>query len=234
MTSYEKSFCDYLSEFLTPNRKATFNRVLDLRTRYISVVLEDIYQPHNASAVLRSCDCFGVQDVHVIENRNNFEISPDVVVGSSKWLNIDFHNRKAQNTTDTLTKLKGEGYRIIATTPHDDEVLLEDLDLQKGKIALVFGTEKNGISDQVREQADEFMKIPMYGFTESFNISVSAALCLHHLTYKLRQSDIDWPLTESEKQEILFEWVKNSTRRLDKYEQTFKKEIWRADSSKNK
>ena len=226
MTRYEKAFCDYLSGYLTTERKATFKKVLDARTKYVSVVLEDIFQPQNASAVIRSCDCFGVQDVHVIENRNNFEINPDVVVGASKWLNIEYHNQKQKNTADALTKLKRNGYRIIATTPHNEEVLLEDLNLEAGKIALVFGTEKRGISDVVREKADEFMKIPMFGFTESYNISVSAAVCLHHITYMLRQSNVNWQLSETEKQEILFDWVKSSIRRLDNYEQNFREEIW--------
>lgn len=210
-----------------------FKRVLDLRTRYVSVVLEDIYQPQNASAVIRSCDCFGVQDIHIIENRNRFELNPDVVVGASKWVDITYHNEKENDTAEALQLMKKQGYRIVATTPHNDEVLLEDLNLDKGKVALVFGTEKEGISNVVREHADEFMKIPMYGFTESFNISVSAALCLHHITYKLRQSEIDWHLTEEEQQEILFRWVKNSTRRLENYEQKFKNEIREANIEKN-
>ena len=206
----------YLSQFITEERFSLFNKIIKDRTRYMTVVLEDIFQPHNASAVLRSCDCFGVQDVHIIENENEYTVNPDVALGSSKWLNLYKYNEKENNTLDTINKLKEKGYRIIATTPHTDDVNLEDFDISKGKFALMFGSEQPGLSKIAMENADEFLKIPMYGFTESFNISVSAAIILHHLSLKLRQSDIDFKLTNTEQQEITLEWLKRSIKDSEK------------------
>jgi len=211
-----KDLTQYLTKFLTPERFNLFNRIIENRTKYMTVALEDIYQPHNASAVLRSCDCFGVQDVHIIENNNEYNVSPDVAVGSDKWLNLYKYNELENNSLDTINKLKKNGYRIIATTPHTDDVNLEDFNLEKGKFALFFGAELPGLSDIVMDNADEFLKIPMYGFTESFNISVSAALTMHTLYNKLRSSNIKWQVTADEKEEIFFEWVKKSVKSSDK------------------
>ena len=206
---------DLLTNYVTKERLETLNRVIDDRTNYISVVLEDIFQNHNASAVLRSCDCFGIQNVNFIENRYSYMENKDVAMGSSQWLSIRRFNQKENNTLDAIKAMRDAGYRIIATTPHTNDVLIKDLDLSKGKIALFFGSEKPGLSDIVMENADEFVRIPMYGFTESFNISVSAALCLYELTSKLRNSDIDWHLSPNERTELLAQWMKLSARSAD-------------------
>ena len=203
----------YLEQFITPKRVDLFHQVLNQRTRYITVVLEDIYQSQNASAVLRTADCLGIQDVHIIENKNNYTINPDVVLGASKWLNLVKYNVQENNTLDTIHKLKNEGYRIVATTPHKNDVNLDDFDLSRGKTALFFGTEMNGLTDLMINHADEYIKIPMVGFTESYNISVSAAIILHYLTLKLRNLKIDWQLSESEKKIILLEWLKKSIKK---------------------
>lgn len=203
---------EYLSGFLTSERLAIFKKVLYDRTRYATVVLEDIFQSQNASAVLRSCDCFGIQDVHVIENRNSFEVNPQVSMGSSKWLNIHQYNSKTQNTVDALKSLKKQGYRIVATSPHQNDVELQNFDFKKGKFAFVFGTELNGISEQVIENADEFLKIPMFGFTESFNISVSVAIILHQVSQKLRSEEINFRLTEDESNELMLQWLMSNIR----------------------
>src|SRR4030042_2486900 len=163
----------YLEQFVTERRLQLINRVLSQRTRYITVVLEDIYQSHNASAVLRSCDCFGIQDVHIIENRNTYQLNPDVALGSNKWLTLYKYTREQNNTATALTKLKKTGYRIVATTPHANGCPLQEFDLHKGKTALVFGTELEGLTGNATTMADEFLTIPMAGFTESLNISVT-------------------------------------------------------------
>ncbi|NOZ33994.1 MAG: RNA methyltransferase [Chlorobi bacterium] len=216
----------YLSRFITKERFSLFNKNIQDRTKYMTVVLEDIYQPHNASAVLRSCDCFGVQDVHIIENENEYSVNPDVALGSSKWLNLYKYNEFENNTLSTIHTLKEKGYRIIATTPHINDVNLDNFDVSKGKFALMFGSERPGLSDIAMNNADEFLKIPMYGFTESFNISVSAAVILHHLSLKLRQSDINFKLTNIEQEEITLEWLKRSIKDseniITKYLQTHK------------
>lgn len=199
---------DYLLSFTTENkRELIVSRLLE-RTRHITVVLEDIYQPQNASAVLRTADCFGIQDIHVIENTNEYEINPRVVHGATKWLNIHKYNEVHDNTTDCLQKLKHKGYSIIATSPHANSISLYDLPLDK-PIAIMFGTEKLGLSSAALEQADELMYIPMYGFTESLNISVSAAICMQHLTHRLRQSEIQWRLSDDERQQLHFDWARN-------------------------
>lgn len=220
-----KELLEYLSGFLTPERLTLFNKVLNERTNFITVVLEDIYQSQNASAVLRTCDCFGIQNVHVIENRNTFDVNKEVALGSSKWLTIHKYNESENNSLTAIQTLRKSGYRIVATTPHRNDQTLNDFDLSKGKAALVFGSELPGISEVIMNEADEFLKIPMYGFTESFNISVSAALVLHHLSIKLRElTTLNWRLTEAEKREIKLQWIKNTVKRSNLLEERFFKE----------
>jgi len=211
----------YLSKYITPKRLQLFNRIAENRTKYITVVLEDIYQSQNASAVLRSCDCFGIQDVHIIENRNEFRLDTEVSLGSSKWLTLNKYNQKENNSLDAIKHLKNEGYKIVATTPHTNDQILPDFNITEGKVALVFGSELPGISEIIMNEADEFLKIPMFGFTESFNISVSAAIVLHHLTYKLHDSVIDWSLTETEKEEIKIQWIRNTIKKSELVEKRF-------------
>ena len=222
----QEELIEYLSKFVTEKRKHLFEENLKKRTSYLTVVLEDIYQSHNASAVLRSCDCFGVQNVHIIENRNQFAVNANIALGASKWLSIHKHNKSdaASNTIATLKSLKQEGYRIVATTPNANDVNLEDFDLSAGKTALVFGTELLGISDDVKEHADEFLKIPMVGFTESFNLSVSVAICLHHLTWKLRNDpNIHWQLTKEENNFIHLNWLRQTIKKSKFIEEDFLK-----------
>lgn len=212
---------NFLSPHITEKRLSLFNQIIEHRTKYITVVLEDIFQPQNASAVLRSCDCFGIQDVHIIENRNEFEIDNEVSLGSSKWLSLKKYNREKNNSLTAIKHLKEQGYRIVATTPHLNNQELPDFDLSLGKTALVFGTELQGISEAIMNEADEFLKIPMFGFTESFNISVSAAITMHHLTDKLRRSKINWELTEEEKIEKKIEWIRSTLKKSELIEQRF-------------
>ncbi|MEA2106636.1 MAG: RNA methyltransferase [Bacteroidota bacterium] len=203
----------YLEQFITTERLELFYKLINQRTRYITVVLEDIYQSQNASAVLRTADCFGIQDVHIIENKNEYQINPDVALGASKWLNLVKYNKQENNTLEAISHLRQKGYRIVATTPHTQDVNLENFDLTQGKTALFFGTELRGLSNEMIDNADEFLKIPMFGFTESFNISVSAAIILHHLTTSLRKSEINWQLSDNEKKEILLEWLKKTIKK---------------------
>jgi tRNA (guanosine-2'-O-)-methyltransferase len=208
-----KELIHYLSAFVTQRRLKTIDRVLGTRTRYITVLLEDIYQPHNASAVLRTCDCFGIQDVHIVENRNVYRVNPDVALGSAQWLSLRKYNRSGNNTPDALAFLRKKGYRLVVTIPHARGVPLHQFDLSKGKIALLFGTELTGLSPEAVAQADEYLYIPMTGFTESLNISVSAAVILHHLTLELRNANISWKLSALEKEKLKLEWLKNSIKK---------------------
>lgn len=216
---------EHLSSFITDDRMERIQQVLSNRTEFVTVVLEDLYQPHNASAVLRTCDCFGIQDIHIIENRNSFDASSGVTIGADKWLTLHRHNEKdTDNTTNCINTLKERGYKIVATTPHARDLHIEDLKLDK-KIALVFGSEAEGLSDKALSLSDEYVKIPMYGFSESFNISVSAALCLYILTEKMRKNRKDWHLGKSRKSELLYSWVKKSVKAGDLLEKKFLKEM---------
>jgi tRNA (guanosine-2'-O-)-methyltransferase len=208
----KRKLLEYLETMITDNRKEKFSEILLNRTRFITIVLEDIFQPHNASAVLRTCDCFGIQDVHIIENRNRYEVNPDVALGSSKWLSLFKYNQAENNTATCLDRLKEQGYRIIATTPHTDDFTPQTLPIDS-KFALVFGTELEGLSETVTGMADSFIRIPMVGFTESLNISVSAAIFLHALTGRLRQRDTGWQLTEQELLDVRLEWAMNTIKR---------------------
>jgi tRNA (guanosine-2'-O-)-methyltransferase len=205
---------NYLEGFVSDRRKQRLTEVLAERTRHMTIVLEDVYQGHNASAVLRSCDCFGVQDIHFIENRNKFNISEDVSMGATQWLTLKKYNDMENNTASCLTELKKQGYTIVATSPHKNDKTISELDVTK-PFALVFGTEIDGITETVSEMADEFVKIPMYGFTESFNISVSAALCMNELMGRIRKQKIAYQISEAEKQEIYLEWLKASISKVD-------------------
>ncbi len=198
-------FLEFLKQFLTEERLEKFNEVIAWRTRFITIVLEDIYQSQNASAVLRTCDLTGIQNVHVIENINRYDINPDVALGSNKWINLFRYNKKQDNTLETFDILKKSGFTIVATSPHKSQYTPETLPLDK-PVALVLGNELTGLSDTALEQADAFVRIPMHGFTESFNISVSAALLLYKLTNRLRESNADWQLSVEEKTDIMIEW----------------------------
>jgi len=205
---------EYLGGFVTPARLEKIKKVLSRRTRYITVVLEDIFQPHNASAVLRSCECFGIQDVHIIENRYQYEVNPDVALGASKWLHLKKYNDGEYNSLTCLKKLKQRGYAIVATSPHERDFSPGNLPLEK-PIALLFGTEQEGLTTEALEMADAFLRIPMAGFTESFNISVSAAICLYELTDRLRKSDLAWQLEPKDQELLMHEWLRASIKNPD-------------------
>jgi len=207
---------EYLKDFITKRRFERFVNVLNQRTRYVTVVLEDVFQGHNAAAVLRSCDCFGVQDIYCAENRNEFKPNEEVSMGASQWLNIyRFREKEKNNTEICYQTLREKGYKIVATSPHANAVSIKDLKLD-APIALVFGAEKEGLTEYALNNADESVFIPMYGFTESFNISVTVALCLYELINRLRNSSINYSLSDQEKQEILLQWMKNSIKDADR------------------
>ena len=217
----KKSLIEYLSGFTTKQRLQKINEVLDQRTRHLTVVLEDIYQSHNASAVLRSCDCFGVQDVHIVENEHAFSTESGVTIGADRWLTLyRYRDTGIDNTEACIRRLKKEGYRIVATTPHGTDRVIGDWPADI-KTALLFGTELEGLSDAAFELADERVKIPIYGFSESYNISVSAALCLYDITERMRKLEFPWGLSENEKISLRLKWLKHSIRAADQLVERF-------------
>lgn len=209
------SLLEYLRPFVSDHKWSLFEEIVAKRTRRVTVVLEDLYQSHNASAVLRTCDCFGIQDVHIIENRNAWTTHKDIERGSTKWLTLHRYNDGDQNTEACLDQLAARGYALVATTPKA-KMTLEDLPVDR-PLALIFGTEKEGISETAIQRSQYQCRIPMYGFTESFNISVAAAVCLHFLRHRLDSSDIDTSLTADETQELLTEWSKRVLRNPERY-----------------
>jgi tRNA (guanosine-2'-O-)-methyltransferase len=211
-------------EIITPNKREMFDRIAANRTKHLTVVMENIYQEHNASAVLRTCDCFGLQELHVIEKDNAYKIQRDIALGAGRWVDMYNYDDSENVTKDCLNNLKAKGYKIIATTPHTDSQTIYDLDLSQ-PIALVFGTERRGISEEVIEMADEFVKIPMYGFTESFNISVSAAIVLNSLRQRLEQSDLNWKLSEEEQTLLKIDWCTKILNGGDLLEKKFRADL---------
>ncbi len=200
----------YLDGFLTEERKKRFLDVLERRTKYITVAIEDVFQVHNASAVIRSCEVFGIQEAHIIENRFGQKLDKNIAMGAEKWVDVIRHD----TSKSCIEKLRENGYSIIATTPHTNTCVLEDFKVEE-KVALFFGTEKGGLSKEVLEEADGFLKIGMAGFTESLNISVSAAIILQNLTEKLKKSNIDWQLSDNEKLEKQLDWAKKTIKSID-------------------
>tara|TARA_B100000902_G_scaffold63639_1_gene70377 strand:- start:8191 stop:8859 length:669 start_codon:yes stop_codon:yes gene_type:complete len=211
----------YLKNFISDKRWNLFQKKIEERTKYITIVLEDIFQPHNISATIRSADCFGIQDVHIIENNNIFKDDSEISLGSSKWINILQYNNKKHNTKDAINKLKDKGYQIIAATPHNSDFDLFDPSLINKKTAIIFGSEKDGCSNTSIELSDKKMKIPMYGFTESFNISVAVALTLQHFIFNLRKSKINWKMNKKEREETILQWLRNSIKSSDNIEKKY-------------
>ncbi|WP_130735868.1 RNA methyltransferase [Flavobacterium sp. J27] len=207
---------EYLEGFISENRKQRFIEILANRTRHFTVVVEDVYQMHNTSAVMRSCEVFGIQDLNVIEQKFSKTIDKQIALGAEKW--VDIH--EFGSNASCINSLRKKGYQIIATTPHNESCFLHEFDITK-PAALFFGTEKEGLSEDVMRQADGFLKIPMVGFTESLNISVSAAIIIQDLTNRLRNSNIDWKLTEHEIIAKRLDWTRKSIKDIAFVESRF-------------
>lgn len=207
---------DYLATFMTEERFSLFERTLAQRTDYMTILAENTFHPHNAAALMRHCEAFGVQRMHTIETRCVFDPSQNISRGSDRWLNLVRHS----STAEALSALKAEGYRLVATTPHRESCTPETFDVTKGKFALIFGTEHAGISDEALEAADEYLRIPMCGMVESLNVSASAAILIYQLTQRIRAQVADWQLTEEEQVRLLYDWthlsVKDATRILER------------------
>jgi len=199
----------YLEHFITEERKERFLQVISARTNHFTVAMEDVFQMHNTSAVVRTCEVFGVQQAHSIEGRFGKRLDAKIAMGAQKWVDVFRYN----DTQSCIDALRAQGYQIVATTPHKDAYFLNDFDISK-KSAFFFGTEKEGLSQQVLSQADTYLKIPMVGFTESLNISVAVAIVLQQLTDKLRRSQVAWQLTDEERLSTLINWTKKSIRNI--------------------
>jgi tRNA (guanosine-2'-O-)-methyltransferase len=216
----DTAYLHYLENFLTDNRKERFLEILQNRTNHFTVAVEDVFQMHNTSAVMRSCEVFGIQQLNVIEERFGKRIDKQIAMGAQKWVDINTFD----SVSSCITTLRNKGYQIIATTPHEKDSLLENFDISK-RSALFFGTEKEGLSDEILKQADGFLKIPMVGFTESLNISVSAAIIIQNLTNRLRNSNLDWHLSDDEILEKRLAWAKNSIKDIKRIEKRYYEDL---------
>jgi tRNA (guanosine-2'-O-)-methyltransferase len=214
------AYLNYLEGFLTENRKAKFLKVLATRTNHFTVAIEDIFQLHNTSAVMRSCEVFGIQQLNVIEEKYGKSIDKEIAMGAQKWVDVN----RFESISNCIQTLKSNNYQIIATTPHENDCLLDDFDISKPS-ALFFGTERNGLSEEVLQQADGFLKIPMVGFTESLNISVSAAIIIQNLMSRLHRSDLPWQLTEEEFLEKRLLWARHSIKDIKRIEARYFSEL---------
>jgi tRNA (guanosine-2'-O-)-methyltransferase len=215
----KKQVFEEFAQYITQARRTKIEHNAQQRTRYVTVVLEDIFQGHNISAVLRSCDGFGIQDVHIIEDKHRYNVREEVAKGAAQWLSLKHYMRtEGAGVEDCFAELKSAGYLLVATTPHEKDMLIEDIPLDK-KIALVFGTEQSGLSSYALSHADMYVKIPMYGFTESFNISVCAGISLYELTKRLRASSFEWKLSPEELIDLELEWLGKTTYRTDQIRQ---------------
>ena len=207
----EQNIIDYLSGFIKAERRERLREILRQRTRHITVVLEDIYQPQNASAVLRTCECLGIQEIHVIENHHEYRLNPAVVQGASKWIKLEKHNRAGEdNTRACIEHLRTRGYRIIAMDPAPEGKTVEQLDVSN-KLALCFGSEEPGLSAALKDLADETVRIPIHGFTRSYNLSVSAGISLYTLVTTLRNSGVIWQLGAGDATDLYIKWLAQST-----------------------
>ena len=220
MENKTEELLNYLEGFITENRKEGFLRVLKNRTRHFTVAMEDVYQLHNTSAVMRSCEVFGIQELNVIEQKFGKRIDTEIAMGAQKWVDVNRFN----SVQSCIDEMKFKGYQIIATTPHNDSCLLHEFDITK-PAALFFGTERDGLSDEVMQQADGFLKIPMVGYTESLNISVSAAIIIQDVTNRLRQSNVSWQLTPEEVLEKRLDWTRKSIKDIEFIEKKYKESI---------
>lgn len=227
MNTTEQLLFNHLAQFVSDHKKEFIEKVLGERTRHLTVVLENIYQSQNASAAVRTCECMGIQDIHIVENTARYQLNVRVLKGADKWLNLERYRSKGANNTEAcFDHLRKQGYRILVADPGEDGISIDKVDVVSNKLALVFGNELNGASPYALEHGDQKVKIPMYGFTESLNISVSVAICLNTLLSKLRQSQQgSIGLTENEKQMIKLSWYRKIVRRSDLLEREFLRTI---------
>ncbi|MCS6873061.1 MAG: RNA methyltransferase [Pyrinomonadaceae bacterium] len=213
---------DYLSSYLTTRRRSLFEKVVKERTLFVTVAVEDVYQERNASAVVRSAECFGIQSVHIIENKHEYKIAKGIAKGAEKWLDVYLYDKPGNDNTATcLERLKELGYCLVAASPHEEDCYIGDLELNQ-PVAFIMGGEKEGLSQTALRMAEKFVKIPIYGFTESYNISVATAIILYETTKRLRSGEDDsWRLNREKQLDLMITWalksISNPTLVLERY-----------------
>ena len=163
----------------TEKRISKLKRVAQARQAGFTVVIEDVFDPHNLGAISRSCDAFGIQQINIIfETQPEFdpkEVGKNSSTATNKWLDYRIHH----STKAALRRLKNEGWQLVAAALDPAAESIFEADLCAPRIALLFGNEKTGLSPEALKLADRRVMIPMRGIAQSMNVSVSAALCIY-------------------------------------------------------
>ncbi len=196
---------DYIKQFLTEERLNKIEHFSVESSDFVLPVMEDVYQYRNAAAIVRSVEACGFHQVVALEEENVFNPNLKVTKGADTWVKVE----KLPRNLASLQEIKSRGYKILAVSPEKNATMLPDYEV-KEPIALVFGTELEGVSQEILDFADETLAIPMYGFTKSFNVSVAAAICMYELKQKLIKSNIDYKLSEEKLLQIKIRWALNS------------------------
>ncbi len=198
---------EILGEFVSEGRQQRIEAALASRTRDVVVVLEDIHSEHNASAVLRTAEAFGLLEVHTVPRSGQFKLSRKVSLGAHKWLDLRRHTK----ASDSYKALAERGYQIWAADMHDDPVPLSQIPTDK-PVAIVFGNEHKGLSPEAVAAADGVFRVPMTGFVESLNISVAAAVSMHDVMERRRAVGNLSTLNSDELRQIRATWYAQSVR----------------------
>lgn len=218
---HRDDFAEYLKQFISPRKLEIIENHLKDRTRFLTVVLEDIHKSHNASAVMRTCECFGLQDIHIIEIEHKYEVHPHIASGSGRWTNRHHYNDpEKDNTSGCIHRLKQNGYKVLVTSLAPNAKPFDEVKIDT-PTAVVFGTEYYGVSDQAVALADECIHIPMVGFTDSLNISVSCGIILQEYRRQMIKNKTSWHLSPKEVEITRLQWYMNSVRNIDYYIQNF-------------
>ncbi|MBP7172967.1 MAG: RNA methyltransferase [Cloacibacterium sp.] len=198
---------EYLKQFLTSDRLRKIEHYSLESSDFVLPVMEDVYQFRNAAAIIRSVEACGFHKVVALEESNTFNPNLSVTKGADTWVEVE---RMPRNLA-SLQNIKERGYKIIAVSPEKNAQSLPDYQLSQ-PIALVFGTELEGVTTEILDFADETLAIPMYGFTKSFNVSVAAAICMYELKQKLLKSDFNYSLNKEKLLQLKIRWAVNSIR----------------------
>ncbi len=196
---------NYLKQFLTEERLQKIEKLSAESSDFVLPVMEDVYQFRNAAAIIRSVEACGFHKVVAMEARNVFDPNLTVTKGAENWVEVE----KMAHTLESLQEIRTRGYKLVAVSPEKNAKMLPDFQI-KESVALIFGTEWKGVSDNFLNFCDETLAIPMYGFTQSFNVSVAAAICCYDLKQKLEKSGIHHQLSEEKRLELMIKWAVNS------------------------
>jgi len=201
----KKALYQRFCSVLTPERQQKFEQVWNQRNTCLHLVLENIYQSLNASAIVRTADAMGVQYLHVLEDEHPWEMNRKISKGAMDWMDI----QRSKDPREMMLSLKSKGFELVVTDFSPNAIDIEDYQ-PKRPVALVMGTELTGISDVARELADVSVVIPMSGFSQSLNVSVATGIAISQLSRKTKHLKTTFPPTDEERLDALNLWSKNA------------------------